>query len=66
LGWGLNVKNFRNLNQKELDFGVFFSSSINAPADRKTGFHANQDKQRIRGMERLRTLNSYQIFKIKN
>jgi hypothetical protein len=48
-----------------------FSSNESAPANSKTGFYADRDPNKqevgfIFCIKRLRTLNSYQIFKIKN
>ena len=53
--------------QKELDFGVFFFHQVSMlqPIGIQDSMQTKTSR-RIRGMERLRTLNSYQIFKIKN
>jgi hypothetical protein len=45
LGWGLNVKNFRNPNQKELDFGVFFHQvSMRQPIGRQDSMQTKTSK----------------------
>jgi hypothetical protein len=44
-GLGLECEELPQSEPKRAGLWCFFSSSINAPADRKTGFHANQDKQ---------------------
>jgi hypothetical protein len=51
----------------EQHFGGFFSSNESVPANRKTGFYVDRAGGWIHFcMKQLRTLNSYQIFKIKN
>ncbi len=67
--WELRTSSFRNPNQNRAALWRIFSSDKSAPANRKTGFHANRPEQAGDWihfcMERLRTLNSYKIFKIK-
>ncbi len=68
--WEWRTSSFCNRNQKRAWLWWIFSSSNSAPANGKTGFYANRTEQAGGWdhfcMERLRTLNSYKIFKIKN
>ena len=69
--WEWRTSSFRNPNQKRAGLWWIFSSSNSAPANRKTGFYANREPNKQEDwrpfcMERLRTLNSCKIFKIKN
>ncbi len=60
----------RNPNQKSATLRRSFSSNESAPANRKKGFYTNRNPNKQEDsmhfcMNRFRTLNSFQIFKIK-